>query len=392
MKEFADLDYLELDSLTKEDKQKYLEKEFEISGINTSLLFDLDILEENKVINLLESVMNAKSSREVTQGGVYPAKLVYDIFTYSKIEESEFYNYLKILYLNGFIEYLTLEDFDIELESRKVSFENINFIDPTQQFRYNLHRLYRTDKDLFNEEVYTGLQSLNSEEEMYYRFLNRGGLVEIICSYKPLIRLSNKGMHYLHFVTSKRSLEIMEKQEEILGNIKNTKSEQEELLQTFEENKNEQVKNIKSINISIKKYEKKIKAFYKDITTILSIMVAAFAVIGVNISAIPKIESNFTANVLALNLSLIVVLLALFYILKVLVYGDSINLKRFYSLLTFCVLGIISIFLFLGFYHESKIDVIEKKYEEKISDYTNENGKKILELQKQLQQLEKSIE
>ncbi|EFI67587.1 hypothetical protein BFZC1_15530 [Lysinibacillus fusiformis ZC1] len=121
-------------------------------------------------------------------------------------------------------------------------------------------------------------------------------------------------------------------------------------------------------------------------------MVAAFAVIGVNISAIPKIESNFTANVLALNLSLIVVLLALFYILKVLVYGDSINLKHFYSLLTFCVLGIISVFLFLGFYHESKIDVIEKKYEEKISDYTNENEKKILELQKQLQQLEKSIE
>ncbi|EFI67588.1 hypothetical protein BFZC1_15535 [Lysinibacillus fusiformis ZC1] len=263
MKEFADLDYLELDSLTKEDKQKFLEKEYEISDINMSLLLDLDNLEENKVINLLESVMNAKSSRQVTQGGVYPAKLVYDILTYSKVDESEFYHYLKILYLNGFIEHLTFEDFDIELESRMIIFENIDFLDPTQQFRYNLHRLYRTDKDLFNQEVYTGFQNFNSEEDMYYRFLNRGSLVDIICSSKPLIRLSNKGMHYLHFVTSKRSLEIMEKQEEILENINNTKSEQEELLQTFEENKNEQVKNIKSINISIKKYEKKLKHFIK---------------------------------------------------------------------------------------------------------------------------------
>ena len=44
-------------------------------------------------------------------------------------------------------------------------------------------------------------------------------------------------MHYLHFVTSKRSTELMHRQEKTLEAISEAKSEQSNLLQTFTQHK-----------------------------------------------------------------------------------------------------------------------------------------------------------
>lgn len=390
MKELADLNFKELDSLTKEEITELLNKEFEMTEVNSSIQFNIEDLDENTIIKFLELIMNVKSNFQITEGGEYPAKSVADIFHHSKMEEHEFFVQLKVLYLNDYIEYFETEYFNINKDSRDVIFENS--IDATYQIRYNLHRLYRNHKELFNEEWFNGFESPGSEAKMYHKFLNYGTLLEKICSYQTLIRLSNKGMHYLHFVTSKKSTELMHKQEETLSKISEAKIEQTNLLDTFEQHKLQQNNNIESINTLINNHSDKIKDFYKDVTTILSLMVAAFAVIGVNISAIPKIESNFTANLLAMNLSLILCLLVLFYILRVIVYDDKINNKHFYSILSITIIGIIGVFVFLGFNHESKIDVIEVKYQEMIQNYSNKNEENISNLEKQIKQLEKELE
>lgn len=392
MSELRNLTYKELDALSLEEKTSLLNKEFDMVQINSAFQWNLDNLNENKIINFLESVMNANSNHQITQGGEYPAKSAKDILNYSNFEENEFYDYLKILYLNDYIEYFKAEVFDINEESRDTIYDNIGEVDATHQLRFNLHRLYRNHNELFNEEKYLGLENIGSEPRMYYEFLEYGTIIDIICSHQTKIRLSNKGMHHLHFFTSKKSIELMHKQEEILQVISEAKTEQSQLLDKFSEHKKQQDNSIQSINILINNHSGKINAFYKDITTILSIMVGAFAIIGVNISAIPKIESNFTANLLAMNLSLILCLLVLFYILRVIVYDANINNKHFYTILTITIIGIIGVFIFLGFNHESKLDVIEKKYQEKIKDYTTQNEENISEMKKQIEQLEIQLE
>lgn len=389
MKELVDLNFEELDSMEIEEKKKLLDKEFEMYEINNSKKYLIDELSESSIVNFLDSVMNSESNHQITQGGEYPAKNVADIFNHSNLEKNEFFENLRILYLNDYIEYFTMEEFDISKDSRDVFYENVDNIDSTYQLRFNLHRLFKTDNELFNEERFYGLESIGSEARMYSRFLFYGTIVDKICSLNTLVRLSNKGMHYLHFFTSKRSIELMYKQEETLKEISETKTEQSRLLKIIEGHKLQQDSNIKSINSLIDRHSKKIKDFYKDITTILSLMLAAFALIGVNISAIPKIESNFTANLLAMNLSLILCLLVLFYILKVIVYDTNIQSKHFYSVLTITVLGIIGVFVFLGFNHESKIEVIEKKYQKIIKDYKVENEQKIKEMEQKIESLEK---
>ncbi|WP_312471224.1 hypothetical protein [Neobacillus sp.] len=389
MVELANLIYKELDSLSLEEKINLLEKEFNMYQSNRTIQYEINDLNENTIIKLLESVMNAKSSFQITQGGEYPAKLVADIYKYSNFGESEFFDHLKILYLNDYIEYVKVEEFDIKEESPEVIYDNHSQFDTTLQLRFNLHRLYRTNRELFNEERYIGLESIGSEARMYYRFLDYGTIIDKICSYETLMRLSNKGMHYLHFFTSKRSIELMHKQEDMLEAVNEATTEQTRILDSFEQHKIEQDNNIESIHSLINNHSDKIKAFYKDITTILSIMVAAFAVIGVNLSAIPKIDSNFTANVLALNFSLILCLLVLFYILRVIVYDAPINNKHFYSIFSFAIIGIICVFIFLGFNNESKIDVIEKKYQKMLSNYTSKSEEEISIMKRQIEQLEK---
>jgi len=390
LKGIADLNYKELDSLSLEEKSNLLMEEYRIYEINSVLQYEISELNEKKIIRLLESIIEAEANFQITQEGEYPAKLVADVASHSDFNEDEFFEYLKILFLNDYIDVFKDEDFPVAKESKNVIIENNP--DLTYQLRYNLHRLYRNNRELFNEENFSGIENYNSESQMYYSFLKYGTIVEKICSYQTLIRLSNKGMHYLHFITSKRSVELMHKHEKTLVAITEAKEKQESLLETFENYKTEQDENIGSINNLINNHSSKIENFYKDITTIISLMLAAFALIGVNISAIPKIESNFTANLLAINLSLILCLLVLFYILRVIVYNSKIDNNHFYIILVITIVGIIGVFVFLGFNHESKIEVIEKKYQHMLNDYKDDNEENISSLEEQIKKLEQKLE
>ncbi|EDL65987.1 hypothetical protein [Bacillus sp. SG-1] len=391
MPELSELDFHGLDELSIDDKKNLLQEEYDMYQVNSSIRYEFDNLNEDAMNEFLESVFNAKAVMEVTQGGEYPAKLVASINDHSNLEEEEFFHLLRVLYLNDYIEYFKDKEFDLSEESKDVIYEDANAVDTTFKTRYNLHRLFRNDKELFNEEYFSGHESINSEERMYYKFLNYGTIIDQICSYGTLIRLSNKGMHYLHFVTNKRSVDLMHKHEKTLKEINTAKEEQANLLGTFHEHKAEQESSIGVIKDLINKHSNKIKDFYKDITTILSLMLAAFALIGVNISAIPKIESNFTANLLAMNLSLILCMLVLFYILRVIVYDSQINSKHFYLILGITISGIVGVFIFLGFNHESKIEVIEKKYQNMLEKNTQDNQQDILELKKQIEELENQV-
>ncbi|MDW8518500.1 hypothetical protein [Priestia flexa] len=192
MKELADLNYKELDSLSVEEKLKFLEEEFNMYEMNSQLQYDISQLSENNIIKFLESVVNGKSNFEVTQAGEYPAKKVAGIYKHANIEESEFFELLRILYLNDYVEVFKYKEFHIEEESVNSIFDNTP--DNTHQHRYNLHRLYKTSKELFNEENYNGMENKGSEATMYYKFLKYGTIVDKICSYNTLIRLSNKGI------------------------------------------------------------------------------------------------------------------------------------------------------------------------------------------------------
>ncbi|MGG1400196.1 hypothetical protein ABE288_20590 [Bacillus salipaludis] len=399
MKALSKYSYKELDSLTIEEKEELLQKEYDIVKNNRSARFELEeILEdenEQELINrILESILNAESPSEVLGEGEYPAKLAVAVLNHSEIGEDKFFEYIRLLYLNDYIDYSRFEEFNIDENSEDRLYDtNINMIDPTHQYRYNLHRLYKTNKELFAEGKFKGFEGLGSDLVIYYDILKQGSIIDTICSYESMIKLSNKGMHYLHFITSQKSAELIRKQEETLRLLNETTGKQEALLIEFEKYKEIHSKDIESIKQLINNHTGKINAFYKDITTILSILVAAFAVIGVNISAIPKIESNFTANVLVINLSVILCLLFFFYILRVIVYDLSINNKQFYVLLSIAVIGIIGVFVYLGFNGQNQTNSIESKVEKKsdtlFKKYTKENDIKIQTLEQQIKKLQK---
>lgn len=386
-----ELTFKQIDSLSVEEVKGLLNQEYEEYEKNSEIEFEMNSIDSVKMINLLESILNAESNMKITDYGKFPTKLAGDVLKFSKLEEEEFYRYLRILYMNDYIDFLKIGNFNINEESELINGEGISKIDRSYITRYNLHRIYRSHSNLFNEENFRGFENIGSEEMMYNKLLNYGTIVNCINSPLTSIGLSDKGLHFLHLETSKRSVILVNKQKESLVAINEAKKDQMKLLSDFENHKQTQQNNIDSINDLITDLNSKIKNFYKDITTILSIMVASFALIGVNISAIPKIESNFTANLLAMNLSLILVMLVLFYILKVIVYDSKINSRHFYSILIVTVVGIVGVFIFLGFNHESKVEVIEKKYQEMLQEHTTDNQNKLLEMQNQMEQLEREI-
>ncbi|SMC29423.1 hypothetical protein SAMN02745134_03893 [Clostridium acidisoli DSM 12555] len=80
---------------------------------------------------------------------------------------------------------------------------------------------------------------------------------------------------------------------------------------------------IESTEIKVEKSKKKIKDiknnFYNNLISIISILIAAIAIISANISALPKISSNNIVinimNIIAINISLVFVISMLFWLL-----------------------------------------------------------------------------
>ena len=73
----------------------------------------------------------------------------------------------------------------------------------------------------------------------------------------------------------------------------------------------------------IKKLENAIKKFHEDIFTIFSLMLAVFAIIGLNVTAIPKISEHFIRNIVMINLTICFSLCAVFTLLNTMLYKEK---------------------------------------------------------------------
>lgn len=178
-------------------------------------------------------------------------------------------------------------------------------------------------------------------EENYNIIFKYGEILELICSPYGLTSLSSKGFNALNMINIKKSEEHINEQNSIIEKINGIKRKQTEISDEM---------------------KVRIDLFYQNITTILSILVAAFAVIGVNISAIPKIDENFTINVITINASLVLVLSVLFIFLKSVVGNEKIQSKRTYL----SIVGISLILVIVGILYGA---FYEKSEEEKIQGY-----------------------
>lgn len=99
---------------------------------------------------------------------------------------------------------------------------------------------------------------------------------------------------------------------------------------------------IEAIDEKMKITENSIRKFNENIFTIFSIMLAIFAVIGLNVASIPKIESDFILNVVVINFSICFSLIVLFYLMNTLLYREK-NKTLFILLIAFA-----TAFIFIG--------------------------------------------
>lgn len=90
----------------------------------------------------------------------------------------------------------------------------------------------------------------------------------------------------------------------------------EELIQKTEENHEQSTKDIR-------KLEEAIQKFHENIFTIFSLMLAVFAIIGLNVAAIPKISEHFIRSIVMINLTLCFSLCAVFTLLNTMLYKEK---------------------------------------------------------------------
>lgn len=132
-----------------------------------------------------------------------------------------------------------------------------------------------------------------------------------------------------------------------LGDLQRQKLELEELslrnkeqLNELKEQDSKRSKEIQIMDGKMKETETAISKFNGNIFTIFSLMIAVFAVIGINVASIPNIKSNFISNIIAVNFSICFSLIVLFYLMNTLLYKEK-NKSLLILLLVFSIAFII---------------------------------------------------
>ncbi|PRX17816.1 hypothetical protein BX659_1472 [Orenia metallireducens] len=278
----------------------------------------------------------------------HKAKVNYEIFeSLDMNDEEKFYFYLKVLYIHGYLQRIdpvNIDEIDIDGEG---DYSN-HIMLKTMPLHHKLKYLFVYHKELFNSAVlcekddeellinnFLIFEKEDSAEIIYNKMIEFGSLMEIVCSGDGMASLSNKGMNSIN-------INLLEENKQLMNDLKETKKEQEKSKENF--------KTIyKNIKEEFKNHKNKIDSFYKDIVTILSILVGAFSVIGVNINTIPKIDGSFSKNIIILNFSLIFVISVMFYIIKRLIFnfpGEKFEEDRYWMSLFLVIIFIILIVYF----------------------------------------------
>ncbi|MFJ8099421.1 hypothetical protein [Lysinibacillus sp. NPDC096212] len=216
---------------------------------------------------------------------------------YSRAEDSSFNKFPQV----------TLVDMQRKLNfSRDEIIEEIKVLFIKRYVDFNLPITEKVEK----------LLQIDMEEKIDKELLKRGLIFEKNLEEINSFRLTEHGFSAM-MDYSVKEMQLLKK-ELMEFNVQNR-----EQLDELKRLDSERLRAIGEIDEKIKGTEKTIKKFNENIFTIFSIMLAIFAVIGINVASIPKIENNFILNVIVVNFSVCFSLVVLFYLMNTLLYREK---------------------------------------------------------------------
>ena len=234
-----------------------------------------------------------------------PTTFIKNVANQVNMSEEEFQKEIKILFLKGYVDYAykldqKLKDYidknsNLKLDEALLKYGealNIN-CSPFGQGLFHL-----TDRGFFAMVDYALKEMKRIEESLLT--LQDQTEINVFKQFDQLQSFQNKQeqMEYAFNKSNENLTQTQTLSEKVDGDLKKA------------------TESISKINIKISK-------FNENIFTIFSIMIAAFAVIGININSIPNIKDNFFLSILAINFSVCFSLVVLFYLLKVVVYNEK---------------------------------------------------------------------
>ncbi|MFD1018682.1 hypothetical protein [Thalassobacillus hwangdonensis] len=368
---------VDLSRMNEEEIKDLLMFEKDCFMNNKGMQWNITRYSSEKVIRVLKSYFLADSNFK--QFSTNPNAPFYSIPTssvYGKhqddYEEEDFFSLIKVLYLNGYIIYTSGGLSGIKVEKTNFS-DDIKSMYAPFLVEYNLNWIHEHFPHLFTlknlEFSDFEIDSMNLKDDSLWilnQFQRSGSILEEIASHNSTTCITNRGMQRIHEDNFHKSEKVALYQKEI------DKSQQDinEKQISLEEEQME-------LGNTLIDYERKIKNSQKDQVTVLSIMVAAFSVIGINISSISLIEENMIVGLIAINASIILSLSVLAFILNELVF----NFKREHGrkkwgwifAVNFLVLGL-CVFLLSDFFNSDESENEVSNLDEKIKNLENENN------------------
>ncbi len=271
---------------TQNDLNAYLYLKEEVEAIKRTFEISTDV--RSKPLDELGlKILNELNNHEPDSG----------LRIYSRSKDSTLNKYPDV-FISNIQKHLTIS-IDVIIDEIKVLFIK-NYID---------FDLPRTEK--VNEILQLNIESRPDEQLLKHGLVFENNLQGV-----HFIRLTERGflamMDY-----SVKEMQLLKK-ELIEFNVQNR-----EQLDELKRLDSERLGAIGEIDEKIRGAEKSIKKFNENIFTIFSIMLAIFAVIGINVASIPKIDNNFLLNVIVVNFSVCFSLIVLFYLMNTLLYREK---------------------------------------------------------------------
>jgi hypothetical protein len=323
----------DLDSLNDDEIIDLLRKEFEVVKSNYEIINNiaaLTFVDNRTIFKILDSYFHAPSLHATS---ILTLRLHKDLNDIVELECKLGYklqDYLKYLYIHDYIyipEYYTSTELDETQINRLSQIQITRF-----KFKQALEEIFESRKHLFKKEnfpvsnedtVYFYLNEIDGPTDLFKLFIDYGSLLNLLTSEESFSEIDDRGIRLLNTKGYIDNLNLKREQEETLKRIKNLNSELKKKEQELKLVKKKFEKLIKKQNDINLIQESKLNDFYQNIITILSILVAVLAIIGININSIPKIEKNFTINVITINASLILCITVMFFIIKIVVFNYS---------------------------------------------------------------------
>jgi hypothetical protein len=383
----------DLDNLNDDEIIDLLRKEFEVVKSNYQIINNISTLtfvDNRTIFKILDSYFHAPSLHATN---ILTLRLHKDLNDIVELECKLGYklqDYLKYLYIHDFIyvpKQYTYTELDETQQDRLFQLQITRF-----RLEQAFEEIFESKKHLFKKEyfpvskedaIYMYLDNqIDSPTDLFKLFIEFGSLLDLLTSDESFSEIDNKGINLLNTKGYMDNLNLKREQEETLKRIENLNSELEKKEQELNSVKKEFEKLIQNQNDINLIQESKLSDFYQNIITILSILVAVLAIIGVNINSIPKIDKNFTINVITINASLILCISVMFFIIKTVVFNysgkrlipdleyekvkkdiENYFKKYFLAIVVSCV-----IFLGLSFYfgvvvEDNEVKVTEKRIE-----------------------------